>query len=173
MKKFMAVLTVAVMVMSLCMTATAAGIQQSGNSDSANVKATYASKTEKTVYQVDIAWDGLEFTYNAAYKGEWNPTTHQYEGATEAGWAEGMGIITVTNHSNTAITAVPSYVAEEAYKSAEVDFDVTSLSVATADNGVDGAAGTAVSGEIKVTPSGSLPEGTNKAVIGTITITIQ
>ncbi len=47
------------------------------------------------------------------------------------------------------------------------------VEVATADNGADGAAGTAVIGTITVTPTGTLPEGTSDAVIGTITITIS
>ena len=173
MKKFTAVVTVALMVMSLCMTATAAGIQESGKSDTAKVTATYTAKEEKTVYQVDIAWEDLKFTYNEAYKGDWNPSTHQYGGATEAGWSEGNGEIIVTNHSNTAITATPSYEKGEGYESADMLFSTEILIVATADNGVDGAAGTETTGTITVTPSGSLPEGTKDAVIGTITITIQ
>ena len=53
------------------------------------------------------------------------------------------------------------------------DPNVVIVEVATADNGADGAAGTAVIGTITVTPTGTLPEGTSDAVIGTITITIS
>ena len=79
----------------------------------------------------------------------------------------------MTNHSNTDITATPSYTAKEGYESAGMNFSTSALQVATADNGVDGAAGSAVVDTITVTPTGSLPEGTEDATIGTITITIN
>lgn len=173
MKKIISLILTLVMVMSLSVTAFAAEGVGNGGIDSANVKGTYKGTAASTVYSVDISWAGLEFTYNGAYEGEWNPITHSYDNATEAGWAEGEGTITVTNHSNTAITAVPTYNAATGYESAGMAFSATSLTVATADNGVDGAAGTAVTGTISVTPTGTLPEGTSGAVIGTITIKVS
>jgi len=173
MKKIISLIMALVMIMSLSVTAFAAEGVGNGGTDSADVKGTYKGTAASTVYSVDISWSGLEFTYNGAYEGEWNPDTHSYDNATEAGWAEGNGTITVTNHSNTAITAVPTYKAVTGYESASMTFSTNSLEVATADNGVDGAAGTAVTGTITVTPTGTLPEGTSNAVIGTITITIN
>lgn len=125
-----------------------------------------------TVYSVDIQWDNLEFTYKDAFKGTWNPDTHAYEDGTDASWTPGNTTITVTNHSNAAITATPSYRAGSGFESASMTFDAPSLKVASADNGLKGAAGEAVKGSIQVTPSGSLPEGTDET-IGTITITIE
>lgn len=173
MKKIVSMILALVMIMSLSVTAFAAEGVTNGGTDTSDVKGTYSSTATVTVYSVDIAWDGLSFTYNGAFEGNWNPKTHEYEDATAAGWAAGNGTITVTNHSNTAITATPSYTAVEAYKSAGVSFSSSALEVASADNGVDGSAGTAVTGTITVTPTGSLPEGTKDAVIGTITITIS
>ena len=54
-----------------------------------------------------------------------------------------------------------------------MNFSTDALRVATADNGVDGTAGTAVTDTITVTPTGSLPEDTEGATIGTITITVS
>lgn len=67
----------------------------------------------------------------------------------------------------------PTYTAKDGFETAGVSFSTSALNVATANNGIDGAAGTAVTGNITVTPTGSLPEGTKDAVIGTITITIS
>lgn len=173
MKKIISLILALAMVMSLSVTAFAAEGVTNGGTDTSDVKGTYSSTATVTVYSVDIAWEGLSFTYNGAFEGNWNPETHEYEDATAAGWAAGNGTITVTNHSNTAITATPSYTAKDGYESAGVSFSNDALNVATADNGIDGAAGTAVTGTITVTPTGSLPEGTKDAVIGTITITIS
>lgn len=173
MKKVISLILALIMVMSLSVSAFAAEGVGNGSSDSADVKGTYSSTATVPVYSVDIAWDGLSFTYNGAFEGNWNPESHEYEDATAAGWAAGHGTITVTNHSNAEITATPSYTANESYKSAGMLFSTNALKVATADNGVDGAAGTAVTGTITVTPTGSLPEGTANATIGKITITIS
>ena len=50
-------------------------------------------------------------------------------------------------------------------RSAGMNFSTSALQVATADNGVDGAAGSAVVDMITVTPTGSLPEGTEDTTI--------
>ncbi len=173
MKKLLSLILALALVLSLSVTAFAAEGVSNGGTDSADVKGTYSTEATVTVYSVDIAWSGLEFTYNGAFEGNWNPENHEYEDATAAGWAAGNGTITVTNHSNAAITATPTYTAKEGYESAGMNFSTDALQVATADNGVDGAAGTAVVGTITVTPTGSLPEGTKDATIGTITITIS
>lgn len=133
----------------------------------------YESGAESPIiYSVDISWGSLDFTYTDASKGSWNAQEHVYQGATPASWNPGNATITVTNHSNAAITATPSYQAELGFESAIITFDTNPLKVASADNGEEGAAGQAVSGTIQVTPSGSLPEGTDDT-IGTITITIE
>ena len=81
-----------------------------GGSDSADVTGTYAEGTSSIpVYSVDIAWEGLSFTYNGGNEGTWNPDTHQYDGSTEPGWADDEGVITITNHSNVAVTALSTY----------------------------------------------------------------
>lgn len=173
MKKILSLILASTMTISLSVTAFAAGGITSGGTDSSDVKGTYSSEATVTVYSVDIAWEGLSFTYNGAFEGNWNPETHEYEDVTAAGWAAGNGTITVTNHSNTDITATPSYAAKDGYESAGMNFSTSALQVATADNGIDGAPGSAVVDTITVTPTGSLPEGTEDATIGTITITIN
>lgn len=144
-----------------------------GEASTQNVTGHYVSGGESSVvYSVDISWDPLDFTYTDAFKGNWNPTTHEYEGGTEASWTPGNATITVTNHSNAAITATPSYQPESEFESASMTFDKDSFEVASADNATESGAGTPVTGTLEVTPSGSLPEGAD-GTIGTITITIS
>ena len=54
-----------------------------------------------------------------------------------------------------------------------MEFSENDLTVGSADNGEDGGAGTAVKETITVTPSGTLPEGTENKEIGHITVTIK
>ena len=60
---------------------------------------------------VDIAWDAMDFTYSAPSKGAWDPATHTYVGATEGGWSNNTPAITVTNHSNVAVSATLGFTA--------------------------------------------------------------
>lgn len=173
MKKLISLIVTLFMIISMPVAVFAENGVVSGGANTANVMGTYKGTPVSTVYSVDISWSGLDFTYNDAYKGEWQTNSHTYINSTEAGWAASNGIITVTNHSNTDITATPIYNASTNYKDARMIFGSSALTVASADNGVNGAAGTAVTGTITVTPDGSLPEGTTNAVIGTITITIN
>lgn len=174
MKKTISLLLALLIVMSLPLTAFATdNVSVSGGTKSADVKGTYSGSTPAPVYSVDISWEGLDFTYNAATKGNWNADTHTYSGGTVAGWAAGTGTITITNHSNADITAVPSYTKGSGYENANMNFSSNTLTVATADNGTNGAPGSAVTETITVTPTGSLPSGTNNATIGQITIKIS
>ena len=141
---------------------------------SQNVTGKYVAGAESgTVYGMDISWGSMAFIYTDASRGTWNAETHRYEGAKAAAWswADKANEITVTNHSNDGITVTPSYTAETAYSAATMSFDKTSLTLATADNGENGAAGTATNGTITVTPGGYVPAGTS-GKIGQITLSI-
>lgn len=57
-----------------------------------------------TVYHVAINWGTLQFTYN---DGAWDPHTHTYATGT---WTDGgEANITVTNHSNAAVTVAAKF----------------------------------------------------------------
>lgn len=169
MKKIFAVILSVVMLMCLSVTAFAANVTDQGTgSYSGNVTGSYvAGGSGGTVYSVDIAWEGLSFTYQAAGE-QWDPSTHQYVEHGTAGWASDTGTITVTNHSNAAITATPSYQAATGYETANVTFSTDALNVISAATN-----NKAETGTITVTPTGTLPEETTGATIGTITITIS
>ena len=174
MKKLLVFLLTLSMIMGMTLSANAATVTTIPGTDSAEVKATYNdAEGKKTIYSVDITWENLSFQYNEAVVGTWNVGTHVYDGSAPAGWQTGTGTITVTNHSNAGITATPTYAQAEEYESVNMIFTKTSLSLDTADNGKDGAAGTPTSGTITVTPNGALPEGAKDTVIGTITVEIK
>lgn len=139
---------------------------------SAEVKGTYIGSETEKVYRVDLRWDGMTFTYQAADKGIWNPKSHTYSGGTAASWT-GTGTITVENHSNAAIEVTPTYTPATAYQSATITFSTDELKVESADNHeADDGSGQSKTGTISVTPGGSLPEGTTQATIGRITLSI-
>lgn len=178
-KKTALVLTLA-MVFSLApLSVYADKITGLGGTASCDVKATYTTDTSGgaggaggTVYSVDIAWGDMEFTYTAA-AGVWDPATHTITGADGGTWKvnnEGGNKITVTNHSNTAVTATINYAAASGYDSIIGSFDKTSLDLATA-------VGTEVSNAPKdsteLTLSGPLASSTPASTtIGTITVTL-
>ena len=132
-----------------------------------------------SVYSVDIVWSDpqLVFTYQESDQ-RWDPEQHAYVPVGTSGWKENAVEITITNHSNVAILAIPSYEAAIGYETVSMTFtdgegtEIASLEVATADNGLNGAAGTPQTGVIKMIPGGILPEGTSDVEIGTITVTI-
>lgn len=143
-----------------------------GETATHDVTGQYKSGGESSVvYSVDISWDDMSFTYTDAFKGTWNPTMHQYEGATPASWSPESATIQVTNHSNTEITATLSYQAESGCESATLIFSEASVTVESADNGEGGQAGVAKEKSLTVTPNGSLPAQTD-GKIGTITILV-
>lgn len=171
MKKLISFTLALALVMGLSATAFAAEtgkVETSGGSASAEVTGTYVEGTTAsgTVFSVDIAWNDMSFTYYAEKAPVWDATNHTYSDKQAAYW-DGEGTITVTNHSNAKIQAVPAYTAENGYESAVMIFNNEKLNIASAE------VGSAQIGTITVTPSGSLPASANGGKIGTVTVTIQ
>ena len=175
-KKTALVLTLA-MVFSLApLSVYADTITEVGRSANHDVTATYVAGSSGgaggTVYSVDIAWGDMEFTYTAA-AGVWDPATHTITGADGGTWKvnnEGGNKITVTNHSNTAVTATFSYAAASGYEGISGSFDKTSLDLATA---VGTEVSNAPSDSAALSLSGALAStATTSTKIGTITVTL-
>lgn len=176
MKKIFAVLLAALMLMSLSVTAFAAELPANATDDakSKDVTANYVgANSGGTVYKVDIEWGSMEFTYTAASNGSWDPDNHTYTGATEAKWTytEGANEVKVTNHSNAAVTV--DIANSNVTEGITFTWDKSSLSLATADNGEEGAAGTPTTDTAKLTVSGDLAETKEKVTIGTVTLTLN
>jgi|GEM_PF-1871511 len=141
---------------------------------SKDVTANYvAGQTSEPVYMVDISWGSMTFTYTAASTGTWNPTTHTYDGVTAAKWtcAENANKITVTNHSNAAVTA--TITESNVTEGITFAWDKTTLELATADNGENGAAGTPTTASALLTVSGTLTASEELETIGTVTVTLE
>lgn len=176
-KKTALVLTLA-MVFSLApLSAYADKIDAVGGTATHDVTATYVDGSSGgaggTVYSVDITWGDMAFTYTAA-AGTWDPAKHTYTGAEGGVWTvdkDGGNTITVTNHSNTDVTAAFSYAAAEGFTGISGSFDNALLNLPTA-------VGTAVDAAPKGTTSLSLDGALDSAAttstkIGTITVTLN
>lgn len=110
MKKFIAVLLVAVMVIGNSMVVFGDAGNRTGlnttvgtNQVEIGVTGTY-SITEDAVYSVDVSWGELRF--KCEQRGSWNATNHQHNiDRTTWTWDENSNFITVKNHSNKKIAA--------------------------------------------------------------------
>lgn len=176
-KKTALVLTLA-MVFSLApLSAYADTIDKVNGTATHEVKATYKAGSSggegSTVYNVDITWGDMAFTYTAA-AGTWDPANHTYTGAEGGAWTvdkDGGNKITVTNHSNTDVTAVFSYAAADGYNGISGSFDNASLALESA---VGTAVANAPTGTAALTLTGALGSDTAaNTTIGTITVTLN
>lgn len=176
-KKTALVLTLA-MVFSLApLSAYADTISAAGGTTSHDVTATYRADSSGgaggTVYSVDITWGDMAFTYTAE-AGIWDPTTHKTTDAEGGVWTvdrEGGNTITVTNHSNTGVTAAFSYAAVSGFDGISGSFDHASLNLASA---VGTAVADAPNGTAALSLSGALGSTTaDNTKIGTITVTLN
>lgn len=141
----------------------------SQKSYSSDVKGTYISGSfSSNIYSIDIEWSSLAFTYCGASAQVWDPETHSYTGVNRpAGWQTSDAKITVTNHSNASVHALPSYTADAAHTDAWVEFDTIAALVPSA----------AVSNRAEVAAIGVAPRGSftqpQSASIGTVTVTVR
>ena len=176
-KKTALVLTLAMVFSLVPLSAYADTIGTAGGTASHDVTATYRADSSGgaggTVYSVDITWGDMAFTYTAE-AGIWDPAKHTYTGAEGGTWKvdkDGGNTITVTNHSNTGVTAVFSYAAAEGFTGISGSFDKESLALETA---VGTEVANAPKGTAALTLDGPLDSNTPaNATIGTITVTLN
>lgn len=166
MKKLILLALAVIMTFSLSVPAFADTVTGTGDY-TAEVTGSYVAGNEGNgiVYCIDITWEDLDVTYHAEKGAVWNTDTLKYSETTSAYW-EGKGTITVTNRSNTRISATPTYTAGEDYTDADMTFSTEKLKVSSAEFGEE------QSGSLTFTPTGSLPNMNESATIGTITLTI-
>ena len=136
------------------------------------VKASYsAGAGGGTVYSVDITWGSMAFTYSEGSSPTWNPATHTYSSGGTGGWSHNGNTVTVTNHSNTEVTATLTYTPEAGYDGISGNFDKTEMDLATA---VDTPVVSAPTDTAALTLSGTLASTlTDPTTVGTITVTIR
>lgn len=179
MKKILSLVLALALVMSLSVTAFAAETATSTGGDSTiTVKGTYNGTASSETVSVDIAWDAMSFTYNAASQGTWVPGDHSYSGAAAESWSATGNTITVTNHSNVAVTASFAF-AKDSAVTTELTGSFTYGDKTATENAVTLAAGV-VNGYdsadkvvATLAMNGSLPaDWTAGNTIGTVTVTI-
>lgn len=107
MKKLIAFFLAVMMIASMSVTVFAeANVGTDGDSATINVGGNFRSTGAiyKTI-SVDIQWEDMTFVYLKTSAGEWDPTTHEYVGGVEGEWSSEKRTITITNHSDTELTA--------------------------------------------------------------------
>ena len=169
MKNSFRILLALLLVLSMTTTVFAAA---PGDRENIDVTGKYNSTVnETTVYSVDITWESMTFTYNETTEKVWNAADHSYTATTSGGWDKTTANITVTNHSNAAVTAAIAY-------SPVADTGVTGTLNATHKTlaaGVEGKPNEADALVATLTISGKPTEAvTNAGVkIGSVTITLS
>ena len=174
MKKIAALTLALVLMLSAAAPVSATDITQSGGERRTDVSASYQQgNTTGDVIRVDIAWEGMNFTYNAQSEPVWDPVNHIYSESAEAGWAESAAKITVTNHSNILVQARIEYKANGGFDAASLRFTDPTPYIGSAFTS-ETAEGTACSAVIRAIPDGTLPATTAKDTkIGYITVTVN
>lgn len=178
MKKWVSILLVLMLVGSMSTVAFAEDtITESSGEATQNVMASYSEGNgeDDVVVSVDIAWEGLNFTYNEASHPIWNPDTHSYDDSDvrEAGWAVSDGKVIITNHSNRFLSAGISYEQNSGYESADMVFSAKTTNDILVGNADDGT-GNAQSVTIKVVPDGTVPNNiSDNTPIGSITVSVR
>lgn len=112
--------------------------------------------TLRPVYDVDIAWGDLSYTYT---DGTWNPETYRYEGAGWSADGENGGEIRLTNNG-APVTAVLTYTTDRT--DIRGSFDKQQLVL-----------GREESGSAVLLLEGQPREDLNHTVIGKVTITLE
>ena len=109
MKKLTSVLLVLIMVLAMSVSAFAGSVivkETLPNDDTEiPVGITFVDgKKDTTIYNVEITWEQLTFTFTNGDEKVWNPESHTYSDTTADGWSEAK-TITVNNHSNAEVYA--------------------------------------------------------------------
>ena len=175
MKKAISVFLALALTMLLCVPAFAAdgNVGTGGGKQDIVVSAWYVdSSVAGTVYSVDVAWGAMEFTYTRSGSKDWDPVHHDYKDNTTASWTATGNEITVTNHSNTQVTASFAYEAAEGYTSVTGSFDHASLTLPSAEGRAVDAPD--LLAKTTLTLSGTLDSNlTSITKIGKVTVTIS
>ena len=139
--------------------------------DSTQIYATYEEgvTTTDTVYNVDVEWGNLEYTYYPNAEKVWSPYDLKYviyEHTPFWTCKDGADQIKVTNHSNAAISAKLEYTQTNADVTGS--FDQSKINLKSADGTTVDEAPT---GTATLSLSGSMAEDDNK-VLGNVKVTI-
>lgn len=170
MKKILALILTLTLGMSLNITAFADTV---GTGDrNIAVEGKYQNTTTTLpVYSVDITWGAMQFIYTESGSKTWNPATHTYTDSITSGWTANGNTVTVTNHSNTAVTASFDFAVLADYRTVTGSFNIVSRTLGA---GVEGAYAKADYVTATLTLDGTLANTvTDYTKIGTVTVKIS
>ena len=173
MKKFVSIFLTLALFLAMNTTAFAATIESSPDSQDIDVNAKYVDGVSApTKYSVDVSWGAMEFTYTVSGTKTWDPETHTYTASTQPAWTASGNTITVTNHSNTDITASFAFAVLPAYNTVTGSFSSTSLMLPTAEGKAVNDA--VLTGKTSLTLGGTLASDiTGFTNVGTVIVTIS
>lgn len=174
MKRILVTILITAMLLAMTTTAFAATIEENGGSDTISVNAQYVDGvTGATKYSVDVSWGVMQFTYETSGTKTWNAEHHRYDIVSSTGaWNATGNEITVTNHSNTGITASFAFSALTNYKDVTGSFTKASITLPTAEGRATDAAD--LTGKTTLTLGGTLAESAvSMTKIGVVTVTIS
>lgn len=110
MKKLIALLMALTLVISMSVTVLADTYEGSGTPLTGDVTVIiHHDSIPADVYYVVVDWNSLSFTYSFGDRPVWNPEEHVYETKGEGDWDKTNANITVTNHSNVAVSATAKF----------------------------------------------------------------
>lgn len=140
-----------------------------------DVVASYVGSQTEEIVSVDLSWGSFEFVYNAENLGTWDPETHQYYGGTKAKWTyeDGANVLTITNHSNVAVTATLTYLSNDVAITGSFNTGTVDIPAATADNVPCAAVKLTLSGQLDPTNKNYSLQENNKYLIGSVCVDIK
>lgn len=171
MKRMIPLMLVVAMLLSMGLSAAATQTTEVG---STNVTANYEAGEEGgQIISVEIAWEGMEFTYNGASNPVWDPKEHKYSEESAAGWAESNASIAITNHSNVILQAEIAYSSMDGFDDMYLVFASENPYIGSAATGEDTNAGTECMVTIQAIPMGELASDTGTGTeVGQIKVTV-
>ena len=180
MKKLLTAALALALAASLATTAFASSITPDG--DATNDVTVTVGGENNVVYSVEIAWDSMDFTYNYGTGGGWDPTTHTYEEGTGKGWTgantetakeTASADLTVTNHSNAAVSVSAKFSGQDTAISNGVTATLTGnvFDLGAGQIGEDNV--DKVYNSALVTVSGAPTKVDEKFTVGTVTVTVN
>ena len=172
MKKMLSLALALALTLPLGTTAFAATIDESRSQD-IDVQARYEDSVDSpTVFNVDISWGNMEFTYTVSGSKTWDPEKHDYSISTTDTWEPASNEITVTNHSNTAIKTDFIYTPANGHNTVTGSFAPQSVTLPTAEG--KSLTDTTLTGKAALTLGGTLADTTtNLTKVGTATVSIS
>lgn len=173
MKKLSLLVLTLALAISMSITTFAAVVTKDGGTENIDINAKYVDSLDvPTVYNVDVTWGAMEFTYSVSGTKIWNPSTHQYDVNANDGWTVSGNEITVVNHSNTGIKAEFAYAQETGYEAITGSFSNASITLPTAEGKLLN--DSALTGKTTFTLSGALAsDKTAPTKVGSVTIKIS